>query len=269
MRLYVGVLILLFATPAFATLYLTQDAMGYMTLKGEMPASESDMFKKSYSSSPLNAFPAHELLGMRYFIFFGNGESHIVGPPGQISGWTPSTHSPLTHYAKQQLGSQGLPVFSTTDIGAIGPVVVYFCSFPLAGSTWDGWCMKTGTQSGGVVVGGAAQKQVTCSLNGDLQLRHYELTPERANTDLAYGTVFVNCNRSAKVTITLDKSIKLNGVEGLYSQLHVGYAAPGKPYTLTVGAGYTPIRLNSTLKSQGTVTSGAFSGSARLVMTFP
>ncbi|NMX94018.1 MULTISPECIES: hypothetical protein [unclassified Pseudomonas] len=126
-------------------------------------------------------------------------------------------------------------------------------------------CLKTGSRIGEIVIERPRQKPLSCNL----QIRHYEITPERVNNDRAFATAFVNCNRSAKVTLAIDKSIKLNGVEGLYSQLHIGYASAGEPYTVTINASDTAIRVNSTLKTQGTVTSGAFSGSTRLVMTFP
>ncbi|WP_447806184.1 MrpH family fimbial adhesin [Pseudomonas sp. M5A4_2d] len=131
------------------------------------------------------------------------------------------------------------------------------------------WCLKAGSQTGGIIIDRPQQKPLSCNLHGNLQIRHYELTSERVNNDRAFATAFVNCNRSAKVTLAIDKSIKLNGVEGLYSQLHIGYASAGEPYTVTINASDTAIRVNSTLNTQGTLTSGAFSGSTRLVMTFP
>lgn len=275
MKLYVWISILFFTTPAFGILYVKDEASSWgpkmLSVTGTMPRNA--LFSTNISTPPLNSFPSEQLYDLRIITFFGNGEKHIAGAANvaNLEEWPAGLYAAMMYYSDMAL-DRGIPIPTSTSASAIGDVTVYMCWIHrmIDGSPSNrASCIKTDTQSGGIIVDRPEQKPLSCSFSGDLQIRHYELTPERAINDKAYGTTYATCNRSAKVSVTIDKSVKLNGVEGLYSQLSVGGAAAGSAYTVNVGTGYTPLRVESMLKTQGAVTSGAFSGGAKMLITFP
>lgn len=137
-------------------------------------------------------------------------------------------------------------------------------------STWI-QCKLANTEAGQIVLPPPEELEETtsCSIFGSIDLRHDNLTPETVVNNSADAMAFVTCNTNAKVSLSIEGMVPLKGVTGLFSQLTVGDARVGEPYSFMANTAYTPVMFKSVLKAIGTVTPGDFSGTAKVELTFP
>lgn len=113
------------------------------------------------------------------------------------------------------------------------------------------------------------EPKLSCSIVGAIDLHHGSLTLDTIANDSVSTVAYVTCSRKATVNLSIEGMVKLNGVDGLFSQLTVGDAPVDKLYSFTADSTYTPVIFKSVLKTVGTVTPGDFNGSARVELTFP
>ncbi|MET3050605.1 hypothetical protein ABXV19_02160 [Pseudomonas alkylphenolica] len=130
-------------------------------------------------------------------------------------------------------------------------------------------CKVATTAGGQITLPPPEEETSSCSILGSIELHHGNLTLETVAYDSAQALAYVTCNRSAKVSLSIEGMVQLKGVTGLFSQLTVGDAPFGTAYSFTADTSYTPVTVKSVLRTVGTVTPGDFNGSARMELTFP
>ncbi|MGE8418663.1 hypothetical protein, partial [Pseudomonas sp.] len=125
-------------------------------------------------------------------------------------------------------------------------------------------CKMATTLAGEITLPPPEEETSSCSILGSIELHHGNLTLETVAYDSAQALAYVTCNKSTKVSLSIEGMVPLKGVTGLYSQLTVGDAPFGAAYSFTADISYTPVTVKSVLRTVGTVTPGDFNGSARM-----
>lgn len=263
MKFLIGTVLLLLTFPAIAGLLVKHnESNDTYRIHGDMDALWVSEQSKQLLPSGLIQWPTKN--GIWVFVTYGASLSQppIYAAPNLSPTDNPNTV--LNQVASSQL-STGIPI----DYGWDGKtlLILMICDYKTNDPMMR--CKMASSAKGEIPPPKPAEPTTNCSIAGSIDLHHGNLSLEAVNTNRAYTTAYVTCSRSATVSIAIEGMVKLNGVEGLYSQLSVGGMAVGKDYSFTADSSYTPVLFESVLRSSGTVTPGNFSGSARVVLTFP
>lgn len=263
MKFLIGTVLLLLTFPAIGGLLVKHnESNDTYRIHGDMDALWVSEQSKQLLPSGLIQWPTKN--GIWVFVTYGARASQPPIYAAPNLGPTDNPNTVLNQVASSQL-STGIPL----DFGWDGKtlLILMICDYKTNDPMMR--CKIASSAKGEIPPPTPVEPTMSCSIIGNIDLQHGNLTPETVNTNQAHSTAYVTCSRRATVSIAIEGMVKLNGVEGLYSQLTVGGAPVDKEYSFTADSSYTPVLFESLLRTIGTVTPGNFSGSARVVLTFP
>ncbi len=263
MKFLIGTVLLVLTFPAMGGLWVKyNESNNTYRMHGDMNDFLVSEQSKQLLPSALIQWPTKN--GIWVFVFYGSGYAPppIYAAPNLVATDDPNTV--LNQAVLSQL-SMGIPLEYGWDDKML--LVLMICDY----RTNDPMmlCKKASSAQGEIPPPTPVEPNMSCSIIGNINLQHGNLTLETVNSNQAHSMAYVTCSQRTTVSIAIEGMVKLNGVEGLYSQLSVGGMAVGKDYSFTADSSYTPVLFESLLRTIGTVTPGNFSGSARVVLTFP
>ncbi|MCP6690164.1 MrpH family fimbial adhesin [Pseudomonas donghuensis] len=256
---------LIFSAPAAGSLYIEKVAgTQYYGMFGDMDNIRAKEIYKSHVPSTMTAvWPSKNGIWI-IFVFPGVAWQDPIYL-GQNLLPTDNADAVLGQLVNSQLaGGIIMPLVTTASFKSL---IFMVCDYKT--NTMAMTCKMATTAGGEITPPPPEEETLSCSITGTIELHHGSLTLETVANNSAQTAALVSCNRNASVSLSIEGMVKLNGVEGLYSQLTVGGAPVGQPYKFTAGTTYTPVDFKSVLRTVGTVTPGDFSGSAKVELAFP
>lgn len=265
MKYIVVMFLLLFTVPAVGGLYMKQDANTMIYhMYGDMDEIRvSEQTKDGIPSSVRPTWPSKNGIWILVAHLGPMKQSPIYVGPNLLA--TDNASSVLSQVAANSLSS-GVALPYVME-GALQSLVFMVCDYKTNNPMMT--CKMALAAAGQIKPPPPVEHTLSCSITGAIDLHHGNLTLETVANDSAQTFVLVSCSRSATVSLSIEGMVKLNGVDGLYSQLTVGDAPVGSAYSFTADTSYTPVNFKSVLRTVGKVTPGNFNGSARVVLTFP